>query len=424
MTDIVVVGGGIVGLAVARSLIRSNPQLLIRVLEKETSWSAQVADQGGGIIHSGVGYQPGSLKAKLARVGNERLVRFCQEHSLPHEVCGKVIVATDQDELPALNRLFERGRANGVPVRRMSPEELRQREPHVRGIAALHVPTSGIVDFVAVADKLAELVFQCGVDLRLGTRLESIERSVGEIRLGTDKGVFSTRFLINCAGLFNDRSADPEGEPSGRDNPGRGDYFQLRSDRNHLVRHLVFPVPDSRAGSGSAHLTRSVHGGVFVGPNFSSAASASMGASSEPRAHNFSEAKQILRSEDTAARSGRQARRGLIDTSSWFQLKAFTRRLQRLVPELRSEDIVPSPEGTRTQPIASERDLAEDFQFVSGRNSLHVCLASAPSATLALELGHYVAAQAMRATDFPSSVAPSEGWEESAENYCEGICEL
>lgn len=418
MTDIVVVGGGIVGLAVARALIRSNPHLLIKVIEKETAWSAQVADQSGGIIHSGVGYQPGSLKARLARAGNERLVRFCREYQIPHEICGKVVVATDQDELPALNRLFERGRANGVPVKRMSPEELRQREPHVRGIAALHVPTTGIVDYVAVADRLAQQVFASGVELELGTRLESIDRTPGEIRLGTSRGVTSTRFLINCAGLYNDRTPDTESEAGEKNRRTSGDYFRLREDRHHLVRHLVFPVPDARFPAVAPHLTRSVHGGVFAGPNFALATGPE---TPGPRAHNFSEAKQVLRSEEI---TGPAARSGSPDPRGWFQLKAFTRRLQRLIPELRTEDILPGSVGIRNAAVTSEHDLGEDLQLVPGRNSLHVCHASSPSATLALELGHYVATQAVQSPDFPTAASVPEDWQESAENYCEGICEM
>ncbi len=422
MTDIVIVGGGIVGLAVARSLIEAYPDLTLKILEKESTWGAHQTGHNSGVIHSGIYYKPGSLKARLARAGNERMIRFCRQHGIAHEVCGKVIVATDKEELPALDRLEERAAANGITAHRLSSTELHAREPHSEGIAALYVPSTGIVDYAEVTQKLADLLGADGVELHLNTRLETIERSQGEIRLGTANGVFSTRFLINCAGLHSDRVAQMDGQTNVNPVlPFRGDYFHLRPERNHLVRHLIYPVPDSRFPFLGVHLTRSIHGGVHVGPN---AVLSLAREGYEKTAFNFSETTEMLRSNGFWNYAKRHWRHGLAEASTAFNLGAFTNRLQRLVPEIQAEDLVPAKSGVRAQAVTPEGSMVEDFQVVVGRDSLHVCNAASPAATAALELGRYIAQQATRAAGFPAVPDANTGWQETAENYCEGICEI
>ncbi|MBI1839711.1 MAG: L-2-hydroxyglutarate oxidase [Verrucomicrobia bacterium] len=422
MTDIVVVGGGIVGLSVARALIELNPDLSLKVLEKEPVWGAHQTGHNSGVLHSGIYYKPGSLKARLAKAGNAEMVRFCQEQGIAHEVCGKVIVAADESEIPALDRLMERAAANGVAARRLSGQELREREPHARGVAALHVPSTGIVDFGEVADALAREAAEKGVELHLQTRLESIERVSGETRLGTSTGSFATRFLINCAGLHSDRVADWDGaETQSRVLPIRGDYYQLRPERTHLVRHLIYPVPDPRFPFLGVHLTRSIHGDVHVGPN----AVVSMAREGYGRAaFNFSDASEMMRSRNFWEYARRNWRHSLSEARTGFSLKAFARKVQRLVPDIRPEDLLPSASGIRAQSVSSEGELMEDFHVVVGRDSLHVCNAASPAATSAIELGRYIAQQARQAVGFPSAGPDWEGWPENLDQYQSGLCEI
>ena len=422
MTDIVVVGGGIVGLSVARAVKELAPGLSIKVLEKESTWGAHQTSRNSGVVHSGIYYKPGSLKARLAKAGNAAMIRFCQEHGIAHEVCGKVIVATHEREIPALNRLMERAVANGIEAVRMSGAELREREPHVEGVDALRVPSTGIVDYSEVVAVLARLLTEQGVELHLETRLESIERTAGEIRLGTTQGIFATRFLINCAGLQSDRVAEWDGQETGsRILPFRGDYYQLRAEKSHLVRHLVYPVPDARFPFLGVHLTRSIHGDVHVGPN----AVISMAREGyRPTAFNFKDAKDVVRSKNFWGFARNHWREGVAEAHSGFSVRAFARRLQRLVPEIRAEDLISSPSGMRAQAVSSEGELVEDFQLVVGRDSLHVCNAPSPAATSALELGRYIVQQARQAQGFPSGSLALDMWQEPVDQYQSGLCEI
>ena len=422
MTDVVIVGGGIVGLAVGYALNEAYPDLALKIIEKEPTWGGHQTSHNSGVIHSGIYYAPGSLKSRLARLGNERMVRFCEQQGISHDVCGKVIVATDAEELLALDRLMERAKANGVVAHRLNRQELREREPHVEGLGALHVPSTGIVDYGEVASKLASLLALRGAELHLETKLETIERSPGEIRLGTSKGSFSTRFIINCAGLHHDRVADWDGaEGVNRVMPFRGDYFHLRADRTHLIRHLVYPVPDSRFPFLGVHLTRSIHGGVHVGPN---AVLSFAREGYKKTAFNFSETSEMLRSDGFWGYARRNWKHGVNEAATGFNVRAFARRLQRLVPEIRPDDLVPSESGVRAQSITPEGHLADDFQIVTGRNSLHVCNAASPAATASLELGRYIAQKARQTEGFPVLTANVDPWLEPSQNYCEGLCEI
>lgn len=422
MADIVIVGGGIVGLAVAKALIDAHPRLSIQVLEKEDSWATHQTTRNSGVVHSGIYYSPGSLKARLARAGNARMIDFCRDRGIRHEVCGKVVVATSADELPALERLAQRAAANQVAVERLDAPALAEREPHVRGVSALLVPTTAITDFGDVARELAAMVSAQGVELHLSTRLESIERSHGEIRLGTSQHQISTRFLINCAGLQSDHVAELDGaNPRNRVLPFRGDYFELRPERAHLVRHLVYPVPDPRFPFLGVHLTRSIHGHVHVGPN----AVLSLAREGYQRtAINFSDTRRMLQSSGFWGYAARHWKHGLSEAATAFNVKAFARRLQALVPEIRPEDLIPCDSGIRAQSVTPRGDLVEDFQIVAGKDSLHVCNAASPAATASLEMGHYIARLAAEAQGFPSTSATAPGWTEPEDEYCGGLCEI
>lgn len=422
MTDVIIVGGGIVGLSAAAALAEAQPGLSIKLLEKESTWGSHQTRRNSGVIHSGIYYRPGSLKAKLARAGNKRMIQFCRDQGIAHEVCGKVIVATDQDEIPSLDRLEERAKANGVTVERLTADQLRKREPHARGVAALLVPDAGIVDYQEVANELARVAAHRGVELHLETRLESIERSQNEIRLGAGTCSFSTRFLINCAGLHSDSVAEwDDASIEDRVLPFRGDYFSLKTERSHLVRHLIYPVPDPRFPFLGVHLTRSIHGGVHVGPN----AVLAMSREGYGRgAFNFSDARKMVSSEGFWNYARKNWRHGLSEAGTAINKKAFARRLQRLVPEIKADDLVVSESGVRAQAVNPRGELLDDFKIVVGRDSLHVCNAASPAATASLELGRYVAEQAVAAAGFPATSRPVEGWTEPMDSFCSGLCEI
>lgn len=424
-TDIVVVGGGIVGLAVARSLTEAYPHLTLKVLQRDSDWSLHSTGAACGVIHSGIGYLPGTLKARLACAGNERLVRFCKDHNIRHDICGKVIVATEPEELPVLQALAERAQALKIPIRRLSAAELREREPHTQGLAALLVRSSGIVDYAQVAEKLSSLLAADGVELQMGTRVETIERSQGEIHLGTSRGVLKAAFLINCLNLGGERAASMEASEAPSQRPlCHGDFFRLKPDRSHLVRHLVYPVPDARFPYLGVHLVRSIQGGVDVGPN----AVLSFRQPADPKtSFNFSEAKEVIRSlaKRSSSDAALNARMRGMEPASGFNLTAFTQRLRRLVPDLTADDLVPTAEDVPIGAMNLAGEWMEDLQMVTGRDSIHVCNVDAPSASVSLELGRYIAQQAAQAVAFPGEPRSDESWlVEPQEPYCEGICEI
>ncbi|TFG51125.1 MAG: L-2-hydroxyglutarate oxidase, partial [Gemmatimonadales bacterium] len=268
MHDYAIVGGGIVGAAVALTLSERYPGVDCVLIEKETGWGRHQTGRNIGVIHSGIYYPAGSLKAKLCRAAGDSLVAFCEQHGIAYERTGKLIVATRERELPALDGLVERGLSNGLAVRRVGADEAREVEPHVRCLAAVVVPSAGIVDFAQVCEKYVQLAEKSGVEVRLGSRVESIRPVMGGYRLGLAHGDVACRYLINCAGLQSDRVAIMGGaEPGARIVPFRGEYFELEPDRRHLVNHLIYPVPDPNFPFLGVHFTRSITGAVHAGPN-------------------------------------------------------------------------------------------------------------------------------------------------------------
>src|SRR5581483_1524461 len=267
--DLIIIGGGIVGLAVALEFSRRFPRLRLLVLEKEDRVAQHQTGHNSGVIHSGIYYKPGSLKARLCVSGAQEMVDFCREHDIPHEICGKVIVATSQEELPRLEELARRAEANGLAgVRRISSEELREFEPHAAGLLALHVPSTGITNFAQVCQKYAELVAKNGGRVLTGARASAIKRNVCEVIVETPRGAFSAASVINCAGLFSDRIAQIAGDdPEVRIVPFRGEYYDLVPERASLLRSLIYPVPDPRFPFLGVHFTRRITGRVDAGPN-------------------------------------------------------------------------------------------------------------------------------------------------------------
>ena len=389
----VVIGGGIVGLSVALAILKSRPGMRIGVLEKENSLARHQTGRNSGVIHSGIYYKPGSLKAKLCRAGSRRLVEFCKLYGIRHEVCGKVIVATSDSELSCLNNLFERGLTNGLTVKKLSVDEVIEIEPHVRCKAGIHVPETGIVNFLEVSLKLGQLVESVGGELRLGTKVCGIQTRGNETVLETTDGAISASFIVNCGGLYSDRLATLAGaKPNARIVPFRGEYYELKPERRFLVRNLIYPVPDPQFPFLGVHFTRMIDGSVHAGPN------AVLSLKREGYHRGSFDLGDFV---NTVTYPGfwrlmrKHARSGLEEIYRSFSKRAFTHSLQRLIPEIRDEDIVPAEPGVRAQALRPDGGLVDDFLIVNDSCGMHVCNAPSPAATASLEIGRVIAEQAI-----------------------------
>ena len=392
MHDFAVIGGGIIGLATARALLKRYPGSGVVVLEKEASWARHQTGHNSGVIHSGIYYKPGSLKAHFSREGSTGLVEFCREHGIAHEICGKVIVATERREMPLLKNLYERGLQNGLRVEKIGPEELREIEPHAAGIAALRVPETGIVDYVGVAKAFAAEIGETGGELRPGTRVEAISERGGGVELSTNRGTFRARTLVNCAGLYSDRVAAMSGvAPPAKIVPFRGEYYELAPERRALVRGLIYPVPNPAFPFLGVHFTRMVEGGVEAGPN------AVLGLAREGYGKtdvNLRELAEILGYGAFWRLAAKNWWTGAGEVFRSLSKKAFVRSLQRLVPEVREEDLVPAEAGVRAQALKKDGSLVDDFLIVEGERSVHVLNAPSPAATACIPIGESVAERA------------------------------
>lgn len=394
--DVVVIGGGIVGLSVAMEATRRFPQLRLAVLEKENEPARHQSGHNSGVIHSGIYYKPGSLKARFCVEGAAAMVEFCRRYGIAHEICGKVIVATEQAELPRLEELRRRAAANGLQgVRELGPEQLREVEPQSAGLRALHVPGTGITDYAAVTRKYAELMAGHGGQLFTGARVTGLVPRGRETVLETTRGSFGAGYVINCAGLHSDRMVRLAGErPEVIIVPFRGEYYELAPGRDNLVRGLIYPVPDPALPFLGVHFTRHVHGGVEAGPN------AVLAFSREGYRHGDSDATDILTMLAFPGfwRMGRkQWRTGLHEFYRSFSKAAFTRALQKLLPEIREADLKPGGAGVRAQAVRRDGTLVDDFQFVQSEYMLHVCNVPSPAATASLLIGRHIVDMAEQA---------------------------
>src|SRR5208337_4635913 len=393
MTDsrynVVVIGGGVVGLGVALEITRRFPHLRLLLLEKEDRVARHQSGHNSGVIHSGVYYKPGSLKARLCVTGAAAMLEFCREHGIAHEVCGKVIVATHADELPRLEELRKRGEANGLTgLRMIGPEELREIEPHGAGLKALVVPATGITDYAVVCAKFAELISAGGGTVLTSAAATGIRRAANEIVVETSRGAFSTDSLINCAGLFSDRISRMAGdEPGIMIVPFRGEYYDLTPERASLVKALIYPVPDPRFPFLGVHFTRRITGRVDAGPN------AVLALAREGYRHRDVNVRDLASSLAFPGfwRMARQHwRNGLDEWHRSLSKPAFVRALQRLLPEVRENDLVPGGSGVRAQALKPDGALVDDFQFVPSGKVLHVLNVPSPAATASLAIGRAV----------------------------------
>ena len=395
MYDIAIVGAGIIGLSAAKEISHRYPKLKIVVLEKEATLAAHQTGHNSGVIHSGVYYRPGSLKARFCVQGAAEMVRFCQTHDVPHEICGKVIVAIEKSQQPALEELRRRAVANGVPsVRMLAAEEIRNYEPHATGVGALLVPGTGITNYRLVAEKYAELAMRSGVDIRTSSAVHGIRDSGSEFTIETSSGPYTSKSLINCAGLHSDRLARLAGaELPMRIIPFRGEYYELPPERRELVRTLIYPVPDPRFPFLGVHFTKKVGGGVEAGPN------AVLALKREGYTRTAFHPADVL---DQVGFPGfwRMAKKywktGLGEMYRSFNKAAFVTALQKLLPEIREADLINGSAGVRAQAVDKNGALVDDFQFVTQARALHVCNVPSPAATASLPIGRHIVDVAAR----------------------------
>jgi (S)-2-hydroxyglutarate dehydrogenase len=387
--DVVIIGGGIVGLAVALEITKRFPHLRLLLLEKEDRVGQHQSSHNSGVIHSGVYYKPGSQKAKLCVEGARAMIEFCRAHDIPHEVCGKVIVATRPEECPRLEELQRRGEANGLTgLRVIGPEQLQEIEPYANGLRALVVPSTGITDYAKVCEKYAELTCAQGGMILTSTKVTSLRNLTDEIVVETSGPAFSTAYLINCAGLFSDRIAGMAGgKPDVIIVPFRGEYYDLIPQRSSLVRSLIYPVPDPQFPFLGVHFTRRVSGTVDAGPN---AVLAFRREGYRRTDFSLRDLATLLAFPGFWRMGAKHWRSGLDEFHRSFSKAAFVRALQRLLPELRAEDLIPGGSGVRAQALRSDGTLVDDFQFIPSGRMLHVLNVPSPAATASLVIGRAI----------------------------------
>ena len=392
--DLVVVGAGIVGLATARAVLHARPGAKVVILDKEGSIAGHQTGRNSGVIHAGVYYKPGSEKARFCTAGREAMVEFCKDNGVAHEICGKVVVATSQEELGPLATLEERCAANSVPVERIGAGRLRELEPHATGIAALHVKVTGIADYPGVCTVMAGQLVDAGAEMRLGTAvLSGTDRTEG-IVVHTDGGDIVADRVVSCAGLQSDRVARAISGPDGANGmqivPFRGEYFELAPSKTHLVRALIYPVPDARFPFLGVHLTKGVNGHVHAGPN-AVLALAREGYSWRQR--NYADLRETLMFPGFQILARKYWKYGASEMARSLSRARFARALQKLVPAVQEHDLEPAAAGVRAQAVNRDGTLVDDFAFVQRGRALHVLNAPSPAATASLEIGRAIASR-------------------------------
>jgi L-2-hydroxyglutarate oxidase len=403
-SDIIVIGAGIVGLATAHQILMRRPDLRVTVLEKEAAVAQHQTGRNSGVIHSGVYYKPGSLKAKNCLRGIDMLQRFAEENGIPYETCGKVIVAVTDDERPGLHKLFERGQQNGVPCELVDKARLNELEPHVAGVEAIHVKSTGIIDYALVCRKLAEVVQAAGSRVVCNAGVERIDIADRGVTIETPAGEFHANHLINCAGLQSDRIAALTGvRPSVRIVPFRGEYFDLTDDATHLCKNLIYPVPDPAFPFLGVHFTRMITGGVECGPN---AVLAFAREGYTNTTINLRDLAQTLGYPAFWKIATKYWKTGLGEMHRSFSKAAFVRALQRLMPEIRAEHLRSAPAGVRAQALAADGQLLDDFAIDETDRVINVVNAPSPAATASLSIGDTVAEKLLTRYDAPKP-APS-----------------
>jgi len=389
--DVVVIGGGIVGLASAYKITLNHPQIRIAVLEKEEKLASHQTGHNSGVIHSGLYYKPGSAKAKTCAKGRKELVAFAEEHKIPYKICGKIIVATDEKELDGLENIFRKGRENGIEdLEKIGPDEIKEIEPFSTGIAGLRVPCTGIIDFVKVAEKLGQLIESRGVGNKVLTshKVTKFDKHDFYTKVVTNQRTFDTRYVINCAGLQCDRIAKMDGlQPPMRIVPFRGDYYELTEEAESKVKALIYPVPNPDFPFLGVHFTRMIDGSVECGPN---AVFSFKREGYSKTDFSLTDSWESLFFRGTWKLFFRNWRYGLGEYIRAFSKKLFLKQLQRLIPSLVAEDIRPGTAGVRAQAVGANGEPLDDFVIERKGNSIHVLNAPSPAATASLAIGDHI----------------------------------
>ncbi|CAN1574194.1 COG0579 Predicted dehydrogenase [Spirosomataceae bacterium] len=394
--DVVVIGGGIVGLATALNLKKARPSLRLLLIEKENSLAAHQTGHNSGVIHSGLYYKPGSLKAKNCIEGYHMLIDFCNENNIKYELCGKIVVATREDQIPSLETLFERGIQNGLKgLEMLNKEQMRAIEPHVAGIAGIKVPQTGIINYTTVSEKYAENIKNLGGEIRLGEKVSSISEINNVSTVVTNKGSYDTTLVINCAGLYSDKVAQftEKEKVKVRIIPFRGEYYEIKPEKQYLVKHLIYPVPDPNFPFLGVHFTRMVDGGVEAGPN---AVLAFRREGYKKLSVDFTEFGETLAWPGFRKVAAKYWKTGLGEYYRSFSKSAFTKALQALIPEIKEDDLVPGGAGVRAQACDYDGGLLDDFAIIENRQAINVLNAPSPAATSSLSIGKTVAEMALK----------------------------
>lgn len=388
-SDILIIGGGIVGLATAYRLMNRFPDKSISILEKEAELGFHQTGHNSGVLHTGIYYKPGSLKAINCRAGKQAMEEFCTEHGIDFEICGKVIVATDELEIPRMQGIYERGQQNGVSCRLISAEECQEIEPHANAVAAIHVPEAGIVNFKQVCRKLGELIEAAGNQVLTSTRLTGLQRRDQETIAETNRGEFKTTLLVNCGGLHSDRITRMSGQkPAAMIVPFRGEYYELKPKKHYLCKSLIYPVPDPQYPFLGVHFTRMIDGGVECGPN----AVLAFAREGYSKYHiNPADLIESVTYPGFLHMTRQHWRMGLGELWRSYNKSAFVKALQRLMPEITVDDLTPCSAGIRAQAITPKGGLVDDFLIQESEAVVNVNNAPSPAATASLNIGTLIA---------------------------------
>ncbi len=392
--DFVIIGGGIVGTAAALSL-QMKGKYSVAVLEAEEKVAPHQTGHNSGVIHSGLYYKPGSLKAANCTAGREMMYRFCDENNIQFEKCGKIVIATSKEELPALDELERRGKANGLTgIKRLTSEEIIEYEPYAEGIAGLFVSETGIVDYTKVTEAYAKIILNNGGEIKLGSRFISLRKNGKHLLLNTASGETETKFLINCGGLYADRIAKLCGvEPKIQIVPFRGEYYKLKKEKEYLVKNLIYPVPDPKFPFLGVHYTRMIHGGIEAGPN------AVLAFKREGYSHkdfSFKDVSQMIFYSGFWKMASKHYKMGIAEFRRSFSKKLFVESLQKLIPSIEYDDVFREGSGVRAQALDPDGKLADDFRIIEAEKMIHILNAPSPAATASLSIGKTIADLAVK----------------------------
>lgn len=397
MYDFVIVGGGIIGASTALSIIKLNPKKKILLLEKEKSFAFHQTGHNSGVIHAGVYYEPGSLKAKFCKRGLEETIKFCKQHNIPYSQCGKILVATSKDELNRMQSLYERCQKNNIDASLLSKQELYKLEPGIKGLGAILVKSTAIVDYQAITNKMANQYESLGGEFLLNTEVKNIDESLDSINIKTDNENIKARYLINCAGLMSDRIVNMLGiKTDFRIVPFRGEYYKLKSNMNSIIKHLIYPIPDPELPFLGIHLTRMIDGTITVGPN------AVLGFKREGYGRynfNLKDVAEMLSFKGFYKAISTNIISGLKELLNSFHKASYLKQVQKYCPKIKLDDLEPYPAGIRAQAVLNDGTLVHDFLFTNSKRSIHVCNAPSPAATSAIPIGEYVANKAIAGFD-------------------------